>query len=224
MTTLGKFDLNRIYTGSARDLASGIPDDSVDLILCDPVYWQIEDYNWLAQEGRRILKPYGYCIAQVGTYYLYDAMQAMAEHLDYYWLISETLVYSLPMWCRKIAQGFKPYLWFSKGIKHNPSRKFMIDRVHSPKCKAFHQWGDGVGTMIPFVERLTKRGDIVLDPFTGGGTVPAACKELGRNFLAFEIDEPTAQTAQRRLAEMADPLPLTWEEDTDLTFSFMEAA
>jgi DNA modification methylase len=221
--TIGTLNLNQIYTGNARDLASGIPDDSIDLILCDPVYWQIEDYAWLAATGRRVLKPYGSCIAQVGTYYLFDAMRAMAEHLDYYWLVSETLTHAAAFFCRRIAQLHKPFLWFAKGLQNCPKRKYMIDRVHSPKSKAFHVWGDGVGTMIPFIDRLTHPGDLVFDPFTGGGTVPAACKELGRNFLAFEIDEPTAITARRRLAEMGDPLPLTWEEDCNLMFNFMEA-
>lgn len=216
----GIFDLNTIHSGDARRLAEDIPDDSIDLILCDPIYWNIEDYGWLAETGKRVLKPYGYCIAQVGTYYLFDAMQAMAEHLDYYWLVSETLTHAAAFFCRRIAQLHKPYLWFAKGLQVSPSRRYMIDRVHSPKSKAFHKWGDGVGTMIPFIERLTLPGDLVLDPFTGGGTVPAACKELGRNFLAFEIDEPTAITARRRLAEMGDPLPLKWEEESALTFEF----
>ena len=219
---LGCYSLNTIHTGNARELTTGIPNNSIDLILCDPVYWEIDDYRWLAQEARRVLKPYGFCIAQAGTYYLYEAMLAMAESLDYYWLVSETLSHATAFYCRKIAQLHKPYLWFAKGLKTCPPRRYMIDRVHSPKSKAFHQWGDGVGTMIPFIDRLTKPGDLVFDPFTGGGTVPAACKELGRNFLAFEIDEPTAQTAIRRLQEIPFPLPLVWEEDTDLSFHFME--
>ena len=31
-------------------------------------------------------------------------------------------------------------------------------------------------------------GDLVLDPFTGSGTTCKAAKELGRNFLGFEIN------------------------------------
>lgn len=210
--TLGAIELNTIYTGDARELAKGIPDGSVDLILCDPVYWQIDDYRWLAQEGRRVLKPFGNCIAEVGTYYLFDAMNAMAESLDYYWLISETLTFAAAFFARKIAQLHKPFLWFANGLQNCPERRFMIDRVHSPKCKSFHKWGDGIGTMIPIIDRLTPRGGIVFDPFCGGGTVAAACKELARNFIACEIDAPMAQRARDRLYAMPEPLPFLYAD------------
>ena len=210
---LGEYELNQIYTGDARELSKGIPDESVDLILCDPVYWQIDDYRWLAQEGKRVLKPYGYCIAQVGTYYLFEAMKAMSESLDYYWLISETLTYAAAFFARKVAQLHKPYLWFAKGVKNCPERRFMIDRLTpSPKNKAFHQWGDDIGAMIPIIDRLTIKGQIVFDPFCGGGTVEAACKELSRQYIGFEINEETALKAQRRLYEMPEPLPFTYHD------------
>ena len=50
------------------------------------------------------------------------------------------------------------------------------------------------------VEKLTAPGDLVVDPFTGSGSVPAACKKLGRRWLACEISSATARTARRRLA------------------------
>lgn len=35
----------------------------------------------------------------------------------------------------------------------------------------------------------TKPGDLVIDPFAGGGTVLKAAKDTGRKFLGFEIDK-----------------------------------
>ena len=51
------------------------------------------------------------------------------------------------------------------------------------------------------VERLTEPGQLVVDPFAGGGTIPAACKVLGRRWLATEKDRNTALVARKRLAE-----------------------
>lgn len=45
----------------------------------------------------------------------------------------------------------------------------------------------------------TNEGDIVLDCFAGSGTVPAVCKELNRNFVAFEINEKWCKIANDRL-------------------------
>jgi site-specific DNA-methyltransferase (adenine-specific) len=45
---------------------------------------------------------------------------------------------------------------------------------------------------LPVVETLLKQssneGDTVIDPFMGTGTTAAACKNLKRNFIGFEID------------------------------------
>ena len=49
-------------------------------------------------------------------------------------------------------------------------------------------------------------GTIVFDPFTGGGTVPAVCKMLGRRYLAFEIDPEVAQRARDRVRDTQPPL------------------
>ena len=44
-------------------------------------------------------------------------------------------------------------------------------------------------------------GDLVLDTFTGRGTTCQAAKELGRNFLGFEINPEYCKIAERRIAQ-----------------------
>jgi DNA modification methylase len=44
-------------------------------------------------------------------------------------------------------------------------------------------------------------GDLVLDPFAGSGTTCKAAKELGRNFLGFEINPEYCKIAERRIAQ-----------------------
>jgi DNA modification methylase len=39
------------------------------------------------------------------------------------------------------------------------------------------------------IELSSNEGDVILDPFIGGGTIPVACKELNRNYIGFEKDE-----------------------------------
>ena len=45
----------------------------------------------------------------------------------------------------------------------------------------------------------TKPNDIVLDCFLGSGTTAAACKEIGRRYIGFEIDENFFKIAEDRL-------------------------
>jgi site-specific DNA-methyltransferase (adenine-specific) len=44
-------------------------------------------------------------------------------------------------------------------------------------------------------------GDLVIDPFTGSGTTCKAAKELGRNFLGFEINPEYCKIAERRISQ-----------------------
>ena len=44
-------------------------------------------------------------------------------------------------------------------------------------------------------------GDVVLDPFVGSGQVPVICRELGRQYLGFEIVPEYHAFATRRLEE-----------------------
>lgn len=45
----------------------------------------------------------------------------------------------------------------------------------------------------------TLEGEIILDPFMGSGTTAVACKELGRNFIGFEIDKKFHKIAVDRV-------------------------
>lgn len=45
----------------------------------------------------------------------------------------------------------------------------------------------------------TQPNDIVLDTFVGSGTTAIACKETGRQFIAFEIEPKWVQVAEDRL-------------------------
>lgn len=56
---------------------------------------------------------------------------------------------------------------------------------------------------IEFVKKhllhSTKENDVVFDPFIGSGTTAVAAKELGRQFIGFEINEKYYQIAKDRL-------------------------
>jgi modification methylase len=51
----------------------------------------------------------------------------------------------------------------------------------------------------------SRRGDVVLDPFSGSGTTAAVAKRLGRRFIAIERDPEYAALAEERIAAI-DPV------------------
>lgn len=210
MDKLGPYLLNSIVTGDARDLAKGIPDGSVDLIFTDPVYQNIDDYRWLAETAARILKDEGMLFALAGHAFLPDIFVAVDGLIKFHWLIA----YHHPqknaaMFQKRLWVTWKPCLTFSK--TGAGSGKFILDSYTGTKSqmeysKLFHKWGQGEDFFTYYIGQLANDAYVILDPFCGGGTVPAVCKMLGRNYLGFEIDADTAEDARQRVAQTQPPL------------------
>jgi DNA modification methylase len=55
------------------------------------------------------------------------------------------------------------------------------------------------------IQNYTKEGDTILDPFMGSGTTGVACKQLGRNFIGYELDPEYFEMAKRRIEETNEP-------------------
>jgi DNA modification methylase len=54
---------------------------------------------------------------------------------------------------------------------------------------------------------LTNKGDIVLDPFCGTGTIPKVAKHHARQFITFERNPDRAEQARKRLRDITDYFP-----------------
>ena len=76
---------------------------------------------------------------------------------------------------------------------------------NQPTSNGF-KWNKNPEAMSNWLQAFTQPGATVFDPFTGGGTVPAVCKMLGRNYLAFEIDPQTAALSRQRVLDTQAPL------------------
>lgn len=55
-----------------------------------------------------------------------------------------------------------------------------------------------------FIKGSTKEGDVVLDPFMGSGTTAVAAKQLGRNYIGFELQQDYIDVANKRLGEYVE--------------------
>ena len=81
---------------------------------------------------------------------------------------------------KRILEGktARLYDWWEINQVKNVSKK---DNPHS--CPIPYELAKRV------IEISTKPGDTVIDPFTGSGTILKAAKDLGRNYIGFEIDK-----------------------------------
>lgn len=218
--------MNRVVVGSAEELAERVPDESIDLIYTDPPYPKefLECFRHLGLYGGRVLKPSKSLITLCGQWevpYVIDYLRDGG--LTYHWtgwLINDQ---KPTLFGFRVVNGGKPLLWFAKG-QPKIDYGFWWDTKHfrGARDKQFHKWGQPIEYAMQDILLLTKPGDVVLEPFIGGGTTAAACKILNRNYVGFELDPKAARIAQERIDMMNPPLFVPELEQMGLPMYEME--
>lgn len=194
---------NGIYVGDAEKLGQEIPNDSVDFIMCDPVYTNYGQYYWLSHFAERVLKPGKSVLAQVGSLHRHRA-----EEVFYWWppcgkmklepriLLFERLTGGhTQVWKPRALAYLKTYLWFAKP---GPKQKGWIPELVTGggRRKRRHVWGDSTQAAETWISRFTEPGEVVVDPFCGSGMVQIACIRTGRRYLGFEINPERVKNAR----------------------------
>lgn len=236
------YRLNQIVTGDARALAPSIEPGSVDLVFTDPVYQNLDDYAWLAEQSLRALRPRGVCLAWASVPRLGRAQQAMEDAgLEYVYTLFYTVVaktyrmrwYNLFCWTT-------PCLWFQRPGEATRPNRWMPDTFQEtvilpPECldntaissagaDSPFEWIKNSGVLMKWLARFSKLGELVYDPFAGTGSVPLACKRTGRRFYASELLPERAEEARARLAVTPEPLDITPPAAEQAALAFEEAA
>ena len=62
-------------------------------------------------------------------------------------------------------------------------------------------WQQEIASARYYIETLTHPGDLVFDPFCGGGTTATAAKITNRRYLTCDVDEQAIWIARQRVAE-----------------------
>ena len=178
--------------------------DSIDHIITDPPYpgKYLPLWSKLSEVANKVLKPSGFCITYVGTYYLDEVLDRMKEYdLKYYWEICMKLIGAhARVHPRSMYQGYRGILMFQK--KPVKKHRFMtLDYIEETggKDKELHQWQQAEGGFAQLLKMFTLPGQMILDPFGGSGTVPVVCMKNNRRCLCIEINEKDAFIIKGRL-------------------------
>lgn len=206
-----------LFRATAKRLP--IPENSVDLIFTDPPYPRkfLNCYDWLADEAARVLRPGSFVLAMCGGSYINRIMRLFDNAgLQFYWQYKVQMVGSKTglVWPRgnrkvNISIQTKSIIAYSKGDGLPQCSTVDFIRSGGPD-KRYHHWGQNVSEIRYYIECFSRKGDLVLDPFIGGGSTAVVCELLSRRWLGCDLDTYALYTTRERMngADILKQAPL----------------
>lgn len=202
---VGNFQTGCIYQADVTDAAflASLPENSVDLIVTDPPWDEgsLRTYEAAANIAARALKPGHFMAIYSGKMFLPDIVTVLTRELEYVW----SFCVFQPDSNDKIQKYHLYSAWRPVVLVKKPGPSvemvWMPDAVKSVRDKRYHEWGQGIEIVEQLVAGYTQPGEIVLDPFIGGASVPFVARGLKRQYIGFDINEETVRLGLKRLGE-----------------------
>lgn len=193
------------YHIACASVAELTPDRPISCIITDPPYPReyLPVYADLAAFAARALPDGGSLFVMVGQSYIPEILALMTPHIRYHW----TLAYLTPggqavqLWQRNVNTFWKPILWFVKGDYRGKWAGDVIKSSTNDNDKRFHHWGQSESGMAALVNIASQPGDVVCDPFCGGGTTGVVALSLDRLFVGADIDQTCVDLTSARCLE-----------------------
>lgn len=197
----GKETIVDIRHGDFREVLTDIRD--VDAVITDPPYPHeylplLED---LAKWSDQVLNEDGLLAVLIGKMYLPEVFQLLDGYRPYRW----TICYHVPgpgnvVHPRGVQTNWKPLLIYGNYKKGGIRFSDVVTSEGSDAdAKNNHKWGQDYNAFHTIIERLTHKGQTVVDPFMGSGTTLLAAHALGRNAIGCDVEEESVQKAKERL-------------------------
>ena len=205
--------LNKILCGDSLPLMKLIPDNAIDLILCDPPYGIGADKgvggfgssqhtakkykdNWdnirpsqeIFNEILRVSKN----VIIFGGNFFADLLPVNGHWIV--WDKKGEIKFDNPFgdaelaWTNIDKKSVKKYTVIQQGF------------VSKEKIR-YHPTQKPVELFGKILRDYSKSNDIILDPFLGSGTTCVAAKELGRRYIGIEISQKYVDIANKRLSQ-----------------------
>ncbi|PIN83378.1 hypothetical protein COV61_03240 [Candidatus Micrarchaeota archaeon CG11_big_fil_rev_8_21_14_0_20_47_5] len=204
--------VGNVICGDALEVMRSIPDGTIDAIVTDPPYGlnkesirndvNLDVFYKVLPELHRVAKDNSWFISFFSTKYLPKIF--CNNPFEYFWQVvlycPEASVLS-PIGTTR----YMSVMVFKKGkpkineriediIKDTPGRQIEPDEGYidhpTPKPKHF---------IMHLLRAFSKKDDVVLDPFSGSGSILLAARLLERRFIGIEIEKKFCEMACRRL-------------------------
>lgn len=197
----------RLINSRIEDLGNFIAAETIDWIITDPPYPYefLATFSALSKLASTVLKPHGGLLVMSGQSYLPEVLARLNEHMEYHWTCAMLTPggQSAYMFARKVNPFWKPVLVYKR--KNDTLLKSFGDVIKTKvnnNDKLHHHWGQSVEGFDNLVERFTVEGDLILDPFLGGGTTGISALQNGRLFIGSDCDPDCLINSEQRIDKL----------------------
>jgi site-specific DNA-methyltransferase (adenine-specific) len=194
---------------------AAMPDASVDLVVTDPPYGAryrdrsgrtvANDDNtaWLTPafaQVARVLKDHRFCVSFYGWH--------QADRFLAAWRAAGLRPVGHLVWVKSYHSNGTP-----RFLRYRHEAAYLLAKGFPRPTEAIndvlgweytgnrrHPTEKPVSAIEPLIEAFSRPGDLVLDPFAGSGTTAVAAQELGRRYVAIELDPRYCEAARERLS------------------------
>lgn len=207
---------NQFICGDAAEILTNAPDQSVDLVVTDPPYlcrYKDRFGRTLANDDNpeavlnvfdqiyRTLKPNSYCI----SFYGWNAIAEFSGR----WADLGFKTIGHIVWTKPYASraGHTNYFHESAFVlakgwpakPHNPINDVLPWEYTGNKL---HPTEKAVSVIEPLIQSFSKLGDVIVDPFSGSGTVSVAAAMNGRHYIGVDVEQRYCDLARKRIEQL----------------------
>lgn len=219
-----------LYYGDSFEVMSGLEDESIDCVITDPPYTETMHKNARKNDSKmeQVVEGLSFeaftedkqrlAFIELGRLTKSWVVSTLAfEHSAAFYADPPTGldVKRIGVWVKnnpmpQISGDRPAHGWESIAYLHKQGRKSVWNGggnhgnyVSNLARPTGHPTPKPLSMISSFVERFTNAGDLILDPFAGGGTTLFAARNLGRRAIGVEIDEKYCELIANRLSQEA---------------------
>lgn len=223
---------NRIICGDAAELLKEIPDGSVDLVITDPPYGIHYKSGRAKVPKGYIKNDNLKDVRKIWRKVIPELIRTMKKDSEIYWFSTlgrnpafvhnwlEFNRYKPKIKIKNVIiwdKGYPGLGWDwrpqyevifqvikGKGINKSDNRKrsniLRVKKIIPNKFE--HPTPKPVDLILKILTEKSDEGDLVLDPFMGGGSVAVACNKAKRKFIGFEIEKKWVELTYSKLLKL----------------------